>query len=97
MQYRVNSDHDETGWAVMFPDVPEALTGGATREEALAMEQDALVTAFDFYFDDRREIPLPSSEGVPIPISGEKFLSGQFPPEKRRDFYIARWWLCSCR
>lgn len=72
MQYPVNFDHDETGWAVMFPDVPEALTGGATREEALAMAQDALVTAFDFYFDDRREIPLPSSEGedfVEVPAS----------------------------
>lgn len=36
------------------------------------MAQDALVTAFDFYFDDRREIPLPSSEGedfVEVPAS----------------------------
>ena len=56
----------------MFPDIPEALTGGDTREEALAMAQDALVTALDFYFEDRREIPPPSSQGeafVEVPAS----------------------------
>lgn len=56
----------------MFPDIPEALTGGDTREEALAMAQDALVTAFDFYFEDRREIPPPSGLGeafVEVPAS----------------------------
>lgn len=56
----------------MFPDIPEALTGGDTREEALAMAQDALVTAFDFYFEDRREVPPPSSVGeafVEVPAS----------------------------
>ncbi|EPL6071694.1 type II toxin-antitoxin system HicB family antitoxin, partial [Klebsiella pneumoniae] len=39
---------------------------------ALEMAQDALVTAFDFYFDDRREIPAPSAEGdafVEVPAS----------------------------
>ncbi len=36
------------------------------------MAQDALVTAFDFYFEDRREIPAPSAEGeafVEVPAS----------------------------
>lgn len=57
---------------MLFPDIPEAMTGGETREEALAMAQDALVTAFEFYFEDRREIPAPSSEGevfVEVPAS----------------------------
>lgn len=72
MRYPVTFDCDETGCAVLFPDIPEAMTGGDTREEALAMAQDALVTAFDFYFEDRREIPPPSSEGeefVEVPAS----------------------------
>lgn len=72
MRYPITFDHDETGWAVLFPDIPEALTGGDTRDEALALAQDALVTAFDFYFEDKREIPLPSSEGeefVEVPAS----------------------------
>lgn len=57
-----------------FPDIPEALTSGATREEALAMARDALITAMDFYFEDRREVPLPrkiakGKEGVELPAS----------------------------
>ncbi len=65
-------DCDETGCAVLFPDIPEALTGGDTREAALAEAQDALVTALDFYFEDRREIPTPSRQGeafVELPAS----------------------------
>jgi len=72
MRYPVTFDHDETGWAVLFPDIPEAMTGGETREEALSLAQDALVTAFDFYFEDRREIPMPSGKGeefVEVPAS----------------------------
>ncbi|WP_072929963.1 type II toxin-antitoxin system HicB family antitoxin [Nissabacter archeti] len=72
MRYPVTFDCDETGCAVLFPDIPEAMTGGDTREEALSMAQDALVTAFDFYFEDRREIPAPSAEGeafVEVPAS----------------------------
>ncbi|PLR40735.1 antitoxin [Chimaeribacter californicus] len=72
MRYPVTFDCDETGCAVLFPDIPEAMTGGDTREEALSMAQDALVTAFDFYFEDRREIPAPSTEGeafVEVPAS----------------------------
>lgn len=72
MRYPVKFEHDETGWVVFFPDIPEAMTGGETREEALELAQDALVTAFDFYFDDRREIPAPSADGeafVEVPAS----------------------------
>ncbi|EJB2195456.1 type II toxin-antitoxin system HicB family antitoxin [Salmonella enterica] len=72
MRYPVNFDHDETGWVVMFPDVPEALTGAKTKEESLSMAQDALITALDFYFEDRRAIPLPSEAGeafVDVPAS----------------------------
>lgn len=44
-----------------FPDIPEALTGAATRELALDMAADALTTAMDFYFEDRRSVPAPSA------------------------------------
>lgn len=72
MRYPVKFEHDETGWAVFFPDIPEAMTGGQTRAEALEMAQDALVTAFDFYFEDRQRIPDPSDTGeafVEVPAS----------------------------
>ena len=63
--YPVILEPDGPGWMASFPDIPEALTGGDTREEALANACDALVTAFEFYFEDQRPVPPPSRlEGV---------------------------------
>jgi antitoxin HicB len=50
----------EGGFVVTFPDVPEAMTQGETVDEALAAARDALETALEFYFEDRREVPAPS-------------------------------------
>lgn len=60
MYYPALVEPDGDRWKVSFPDIPEALTGGATREEAVDMAKDALQTALEFYFDDKREIPEPS-------------------------------------
>ncbi len=49
-----------TGYVVSFRDIPEALTEGRTKVEALEMAADALATAMDFYFEDRRQVPAPS-------------------------------------
>lgn len=72
MRYPVDLQPDSGGYVVSFPDIPEALTQGDTREEALAMAQDALITAFDFYFEDNQPIPLPSEvtcDYVDVPLS----------------------------
>ncbi|MFA9209181.1 MAG: type II toxin-antitoxin system HicB family antitoxin [Yersinia sp. (in: enterobacteria)] len=72
MRYPVKLQKDGDGYFVSFPDIPEALTQGETREEALEMARDALVTAFDFYFEDNRQVPLPSDFGddlVSVPAS----------------------------
>jgi antitoxin HicB len=61
LSYPARITRDGDGFVVSFPDVPEALTGAATREEALAMAADALTTAMDFYFEDRRPVPSPSA------------------------------------
>lgn len=50
----------EGGFVVTFRDIPEAITQGDTEEEALDMAADALLTAMDFYFDDKRAVPQPS-------------------------------------
>ena len=55
---RIVRDGDE--FMVSFPDIPEALTGAPTREAAMDMAVDALTTAMDFYFEDRRPVPAPS-------------------------------------
>jgi antitoxin HicB len=60
MYYPAQIEPDGDGWMVSFPDIPEALTGGSTHEEAIAMAKDALQTALEFYFDEKREIPQPS-------------------------------------
>lgn len=61
LSYPARVTRDGDGFVVSFPDVPEALTGAATREEALEMAADALTTAMDFYFEDRRPVPAPSA------------------------------------
>lgn len=50
----------EGGFVVTFPDVPEAITQGDDKDEALEYASEALETALDFYVGDRRQLPLPS-------------------------------------
>ena len=52
-----DGDH---GFVVTFPDIPEAVTSGASLEEARESAADALITAMDFYFEDKRLVPAPS-------------------------------------
>jgi len=51
----------EGGFVVTFRDIPEAITQGDTFDEAMEMAKDALVTAMDFYFEDQRNVPEPST------------------------------------
>lgn len=51
----------EGGFVVTFRDIPEAITQGDTEAEAEGMASDALLTAMDFYFEDRRAVPMPSA------------------------------------
>lgn len=60
----------EGGFVVTFRDVPEAITQGETTEEAIAMAADALLTAMDFYVEDRRPVPLPSQ-----PVEGDQIIT----------------------
>ena len=45
---------------VSFPDVPEALTDGATESEAVTLAEDCLVAALGGYVKELRAIPRPS-------------------------------------
>ena len=42
-------EEEGEGFVVTFPDVPEAITGGKTREQALMMAQDGLAVALGMY------------------------------------------------
>lgn len=63
LRFPANIVLDGDGFAVSFPDIPEALTSGATIEQAREMAADALATAMEFYFEDGRPVPLPSKAG----------------------------------
>ena len=58
--YYFRIEPDGGGFLATCRDIPEAITGGETYEEALDMAQDALITAMDFYFEDSRKVPEPS-------------------------------------
>ena len=55
-KYRLEPN-GEGGFIAQFPDVPDALTEGATRDEALASAADALEVALLGYMKDGADIP----------------------------------------
>ena len=80
MQFPVTLLRDKGGgFTVTFPDIPEAISEGDTEAEALAHAHDALVSALDFYFEDRRPVPLPSP-----PKRRQKIDSRKPAPEARQ-------------
>ena len=65
MRYPVTLTKDDNNTIlVTFPDVPDAVTYGDTREDAMGRAADALLTVFDAYIKDRRDIPSPSARGT---------------------------------
>lgn len=75
----------EGGYMVSFVDIPEALTQGETVAEAMEAAKDALLTAFDFYFEDNELIPLPSPLNshdhfieVPLSVASKVLLLNAF-------------------
>ena len=53
-------DAADGGFVVTFVDIPEAITQGDTEKQALEAAKDALESALDFYFEDKRVVPPPS-------------------------------------
>src|SRR5579872_2747358 len=59
-------------FVVRFIDVPEAITGGATREEALSNAPEALEVAIEHYLALGRPLPEPRVAGdgeVDVPLA----------------------------
>ncbi len=62
MKYPINLELDTNGqYLVTFPDIPEAVTAADKKDEISSMALDALESALDFYFDQKRHIPIPSA------------------------------------
>lgn len=62
--YPVHVADDVDGLTVTYDHVPEMMTCGYGRAEALARAEDAPVSALSFYVDDNRPVPVP-----PVDIS----------------------------
>ncbi|GAB7125537.1 type II toxin-antitoxin system antitoxin HicB [Silvimonas sp. JCM 19000] len=61
------------GFVVTFRDIAEAITQGDDEADALDMAADVLLSAMDFYFDDKRPVPMPSAA-----LPGERLI--ELPP-----------------
>jgi len=59
--YRYTLARQENGWwLVRFPEVPEGLTEGETKQEAGANAEDCLIVALEGYMKAGQKIPRPS-------------------------------------
>ena len=73
--YIAKFQDDDGALLVTFPDIPEAVTGGSTDEEAFANAQEALELALLTYANDGRTIPVASKRSsaagrsVSIPVA----------------------------
>ncbi|KAA0997510.1 type II toxin-antitoxin system HicB family antitoxin [Paraburkholderia panacisoli] len=70
LRYPALFSPDGDGYLVTFRDIPEAIRAGSTKDEARSMSADALLSAMDFYFEDRRVAPPPSE-----PKKGEELVA----------------------
>ena len=69
MKYPATFEPDTGGFVVTFRDIPEAITQGDDEAEAVDMAKDALLSSMDFYFEQKRQVPLPSK-----PTPGERLI-----------------------
>lgn len=99
MKFPVTLTPDEAdgGFVVTFHDIPEAITQGETVEEALAMAHEALATAMEFYFEDKRAVPAPSKlkrgqhvVELPVSLSAKVLLLNEMVKQNIRPAELAR-------
>lgn len=93
----LTEDLNEGGYVVTFKDVPEAITQGETIEESLEMAQEALESAIEFYFEDKRSVPTPSKARrgqytieLPASMSAKILLLNEMVAQRIRPAELAR-------
>ena len=90
-------DKKDGGFVVTFKDVPEAITQGDTVPQALAAAKEALESAMDFYFEDKRAVPAPSKPKrgqhvmeLPASLSAKVLLLNEMIAQNVRPAELAR-------
>ena len=93
----LTADKKAGGYVVTFRDIPEAITQGDTEEEALTAAKDALESALDFYFEDKRAVPAPSKPKrdqhvveLPASLSAKVLLLNEMIAQNVRPAELAR-------
>ncbi|HEY1253170.1 MAG TPA: type II toxin-antitoxin system HicB family antitoxin [Terracidiphilus sp.] len=95
--YPVNLRKDGKFILVTFPDIPEAITQGSNRTDALSMAKEALALSMEFYFDDMRPVPAPSAPKrgqqvveLPLSVAAKVLLLNEMLRQKVRPIDLAR-------
>ena len=90
-------DKKDGGFVVTFKDIPEAITQGDTVAQALAAAREALESALDFYFEDKRAVPAPSKPKrgqrvieLPASLSAKVLLLNEMIAQNVRPAELAR-------
>jgi len=68
--YPVTITKDRIHFLVTFKDIPEAITFGKNKEQALEKAVEALETGLSFYIESRKPLPKPSK-----PKRGQKLIT----------------------
>ncbi len=98
LEYPCRLTHEDDGtFTVSFADVPEALTCGDTRGEALELAQDALSVALTFYLEDGQPTPTPGRRKAgeilvspDLQIALKAAVAGALRESKKRPADLAR-------
>ena len=98
MRYPVRLEAaEEGGYVVTFPDIPEAITQGEDVDDALKHGADALESALEFYFENRRPVPGPSKPKrgqreveLPVSIAAKVLLLNEMLRQNVRPAELAR-------
>ena len=79
----IGNEHDGDGFAVKFPDLKGANTGGFTFKEAIIMAEDCLVVSLASYIVCQEELPTPSPW-----IKGQELFTVQPLIAAQLDLYV---------
>ncbi len=98
MFYPVQLTADSNGsFLVTCPDIPEMASVGEDKISALKEAVDGLETALDFYFDERRAVPMPSKAlrgqacvALPTLVSAKVLLHNEMLAQNVRKADLAR-------
>ncbi|CAI8162405.1 MAG: Antitoxin HicB [Pseudidiomarina mangrovi] len=78
MKFPVIYQQQDDGILISFPDIPEALSSADSEYQAREMAYDALISALEFYFEDYKRIPNPTSTTSPTGSATDNYV--ELPP-----------------